>query len=584
VIGRTVNHFRIEASLDGGMSLVYKAEDTTLHRSVVLKVLPQGLAEERNQRFLREIRAISRFEHPNICSIYEIGNLDDGRPYLVLPFYEGETLEERLVIGRLSIEDAISICRGILKGLTRAHSEGIVHRDIKPTNVFITRDEQIKILDFGLALIESETRITQPGATVGTPKYMSPEQIRGEDIDFRTDLWSVGIVLHELLAGRSPFSGAEYQAIFHSILTEEPESITEIRPEVPHLLAQLLAKLLTKSPSARPSAVEALRMLDECEHSDQPQGAAMLEPTLEGIGIVAPLSYWSTDYYVDIIRSIRKAADREKQNFQRRFIVMDVSKEHFAEVEGTLTEAVVRNLEGLILVNMRMNKQIRAELTRIRIPVIHINHEDRSYPSACSILHDLSGFHDLLDDAMIKKRPKAAVLITKPVANPFKGVKVDLLRKQKREIFQTAASSIGLRCAPATTLKNSGSPIPILAGEAHIVEISEYGPDCGHEVFNCCRSAPPSTLFVFLADVAAIGFLLAAEREGVTLAQRDMRVTGFDDIPAADWFGLSSVNYRLDIVGRIAYQQLQIALDSRDRHQHSTQSVKTVAKIRRSSQ
>ena len=254
LVGRTLAHYRVlEYIGGGGMGVVYKAEDLRLARTVALKFLPPELTRdpEAKARFLQEARSASGLDHPNICTIHEVGETDDGRLYLAMPSYDGETLRRRIERGPLPIEEAIDIAEQIARGLAKAHRGGIVHRDVKPANIMVTADGVVKILDFGLAKLVGAAAITRTGSSVGTPAYMSPEQGRGEDVDHRTDLWSFGVVLYEMVAGRRPFRGEHDQAVLYGILNETPKPLGEVRPEAPPELERIVDGLLAKDPGDR---------------------------------------------------------------------------------------------------------------------------------------------------------------------------------------------------------------------------------------------------------------------------------------------------------------------------------------------
>jgi eukaryotic-like serine/threonine-protein kinase len=254
LVGRTLAHYRVlEYTGGGGMGVVYKAEDLRLARTVALKFLPPELTRdpEAKSRFLQEARAASVLDHPNICTIHEVGETDDGRLYLAMPYYDGETLRRRIERAPIPIDEAIDLAEQIARGLAKAHRGGIVHRDIKPANIMVTADGVVKILDFGLAKLVGAAAITRTGSSVGTPAYMSPEQARGEDVDHRTDLWSFGIVLYELIAGRRPFRGEHDQAVLYGILNEPPKPLTEVRSETPPELERIVEGLLAKDPAKR---------------------------------------------------------------------------------------------------------------------------------------------------------------------------------------------------------------------------------------------------------------------------------------------------------------------------------------------
>ena len=237
----------------GGMGLVYAARDTKLGRRVALKFLPPQWShdESAKQRFVREAQAASATDHHNICTIHDIATTDDGQLFIVMAHYEGETLKARLERGPVPMEEAIEIAAQVAEGLANAHIQGVVHRDIKPGNLMLTGD-WVKILDFGLAkLADARLQLTLEGSTVGTIAYMSPEQVRGEEADARSDVWATGAVLYEMLAGGVPFRGGYPEAIAHAIKNEPPPPLRTSRPEVSEALEQLVFRTLHKDPAVR---------------------------------------------------------------------------------------------------------------------------------------------------------------------------------------------------------------------------------------------------------------------------------------------------------------------------------------------
>ena len=235
------------------MGVVYLAQDPRLKRQVAIKLLPPDLTrdETAKQRFLQEAQAASALDHPNICTIFKINETDDGQLYLVMAHYAGETLKERISRGPLALDDALDIATQVGQGLAEAHGAGIVHRDIKPANLLVTKTGVVKILDFGLAKLAGAEGLTQTGTTVGTVAYMSPEQARGQEVDHRTDIWSLGVVLYEMLAGTPPFQGENLLAILNTILDTEPLSLSSARVEAPAVLEGIVTRMLSKSRQAR---------------------------------------------------------------------------------------------------------------------------------------------------------------------------------------------------------------------------------------------------------------------------------------------------------------------------------------------
>jgi TolB-like protein/predicted Ser/Thr protein kinase len=250
MIGKTISHYRIIEKLgEGGMGVVYRAEDTKLGREVALKFLPAEWTrdEAARARFLREARAAAALNHPNICTVHEIDEAE-GRVFIAMELIEGDDLKTRLASGPIALDEALAIAAPIADGLAAAHAKGVVHRDVKPANVMLAADRRPKIMDFGLARLAGTTDLTRTGTTFGTVAYMSPEQARGDVVDHRTDIWSLGVVLYEMLTGKRPFAGDRDQTVIRSILEDEPGRPADaIHPE----LARILARALAKSSSAR---------------------------------------------------------------------------------------------------------------------------------------------------------------------------------------------------------------------------------------------------------------------------------------------------------------------------------------------
>jgi serine/threonine protein kinase/predicted Zn-dependent protease len=253
MVGKTVSHYRIVDKLgSGGMGDVYQARDLHLDRFVALKFLSKDLLldEEARQRFKNEARIISTLDHPNIATVHEIEEIEDSY-FISIAYYEGETLEERLKQGALSLQEVYSIGRQIASGLAEAHEAGITHRDIKPSNIIITKKDQVKIIDFGVAKSLQYTAITQQDTTLGTVGYMSPEQIEGKTISHRSDIFSLGVLLYTLITGEMPFAGEYSISVSYSILNEDPPDIRDSRPDVPEQLENLVLKALAKDPEQR---------------------------------------------------------------------------------------------------------------------------------------------------------------------------------------------------------------------------------------------------------------------------------------------------------------------------------------------
>ena len=256
MIGRIVSQYEITEKLGaGGMGVVYKAFDTKLRRQVALKFMPREMSAdtEAKERFVHEAQAAAALDHASICTIHEIGETGDSPEYgesqlfIAMAYYEGQTLDRRIKQGPVPRDEALSITTRIAEGLARAHAEGIVHRDIKPANIMLTDDGEVKILDFGIAKLAGQTAFTRVGSTLGTAAYMSPEQARGEKVDGRSDLWSLGVILYQMLSGQAPFKGEFEQAVIYAILNQEP---AELKGEDESIRA-IVDRLLTKSSASR---------------------------------------------------------------------------------------------------------------------------------------------------------------------------------------------------------------------------------------------------------------------------------------------------------------------------------------------
>ncbi|MFQ5641734.1 MAG: serine/threonine protein kinase, partial [bacterium] len=260
MVGKTISHYRILDKLgEGGMGVVYKAEDIRLKRLVALKFLLPDLTQDSiaSSQFTLEAQTASALDHANICTIYEIDETKDGQTFISMAYYEGETLQNRLMRGPLPVEEAVDMAMQVAEGLVKAHNAEIIHRDINPANIVLTPEGKVKIIDFGLAILDGHmANIT--GTTLATIDYMSPEQIQAEIIDQRTDIWSLGVLLYEMLTDQLPFTGEYDEEVMYGIVQKKHTPLKDVRSDIPPNLEQVVEKSLQKDPDLRYQSVNEL--------------------------------------------------------------------------------------------------------------------------------------------------------------------------------------------------------------------------------------------------------------------------------------------------------------------------------------
>lgn len=377
MIGQTILHYQIVEQLGaGGMGVVYKAFDTKLRRTVALKFLPPYVKDDRQrERLVAEARAISALDHQNICTIFEI-NEHDKQLFLAMAFYPGRTLKALLEDGPLPVNQACSIARQLGEGLAHAHARDVIHRDIKPANVILTGEGIVKILDFGIAkMLAGESGLTATGVTVGTLQYMSPEQATGEPIDHRTDIWSAGVVLYEMLTGRRPFERENTQATLWAILRDEPVPVSILRPdaaaEIDHIVSMLLQKQADRRYQSLAEFLEALQALDAPAAARVRSGPL---PTTTGRTAIAVLPFKNlssdpeNDYFGDGLTEDLIAALAQVPDLS---VVSRTSAFEFKRKEQN-----IRTIGELLKVNAVIEGTVRRSGARLRVTAQLVNVAD----------------------------------------------------------------------------------------------------------------------------------------------------------------------------------------------------------------
>jgi TolB-like protein/Flp pilus assembly protein TadD len=375
--GQRVGRYRVLGVLgSGGMGTVYRAHDSRLDREVALKFLPPHLTAQpaARERLLVEARAAAALEHPNVCTIHEVGEAGDGRPFIAMACYAGETLKERLTRGPLPPGESAAIATQVARGLAAAHARGIIHRDVKPGNIMLCADGSVRLLDFGLAKLQDVT-LTGPGVTPGTIAYMSPEQAQGNPLDHRTDLWSLGVVLYEMLTGSRPFHGGNDQAVMTAILHQEPDPVSQGRPDMPERLAAIVHRLLRKDPEERYG--RAAELLAELDPSSPERRGWAPEPTTRprrsriaaragivtaAVAVLFVIAWQVVSRGKDRLAEVRRLAVLPLAN-----LTGDPAREYFVDgMHGTLISELSQ-IPGIVVISRQSMMQFRGSTEPVSV-------------------------------------------------------------------------------------------------------------------------------------------------------------------------------------------------------------------------
>ena len=432
LVGSSVAHYRIVARLGGGgMGVVYRARDTRLERDVALKFLPPhlGLDSRAKSRFMVEARAAAALDHPNICTVHEIGEAGDGRLFIAMACYQGHVLKERIANGPLPPEAAVAVAVGIARALDAAHARGIVHRDVKPANVMLTADGGVKLLDFGVAKLADVT-ITQSGVTPGTVAYMAPEQIRGENADARSDLWSLGVVLHEMLTSARPFLGSHDAAVMQAILHGDPPPLGESSGEPTATLQTIVRRLLAKNPDERyQSARQLLADLEPVAAADRRVLAAdaVREPWSKSSGRTRDVARRGGG----LVESVRRAASWKRMAALATLVLVAVAG-WIAASRFAKAHAEIRRIAVLPLANLTGDPELghfvdgvhyalSAELSKIQGLSVHSRQSVLRYRDSERPLPEIArelGVDALLEGAVFKSGDSVRITVQLLRARP----------------------------------------------------------------------------------------------------------------------------------------------------------------------
>ena len=351
MISRSVPHYQIVEKLGGGgMGVVYKARHRQLDRFAALKFLSPHLSadDEAKQRFIHEAQTASGLDHANICTIFDIGETDSGQLYIAMAYYEGETLKKKIRQGPLPVAEALDYAVQIAEGLSKAHAGGIVHRDVKPDNVMVTREGVVKLVDFGIAKM-GDMSLTQTGRTMGTVAYMSPEQARGEEVDARADVWSLGVVLYEMMTGQRPFQGNYAQAVVFALLNEDPVPTSRLNPDLPPDVEHIVDKCLAKRQEDRYQTAAAL-FADLYRVRRQVRSGSEAKRSATGEVVVSQIPSTASATRARVFISYKRSAEPDDRVAEA--IRAELGRHHDVFIDK------------MLLVGTRWIEQLEAELTR----------------------------------------------------------------------------------------------------------------------------------------------------------------------------------------------------------------------------
>jgi TolB-like protein/tRNA A-37 threonylcarbamoyl transferase component Bud32 len=468
VIGQTISHYKILSKLgEGGMGVVYKAEDMRLKRTVALKFLPPELTRdaEAKERFINEAQAASALDHPNICTIHEIDQTEDERMFIVIAYYEGDTLRRKIAAKPLDVGEAVRIALQIARGLGRAHEAGIVHRDIKPGNIVITDRGDVKIVDFGLAKLAGQAKLTKTGSTLGTAAYMSPEQAKGEEIDGRTDIWSLGVVIYEMVTGKLPFKGEHEQAIIYSILNQAAQPVGKVIPGVPKKLELVLGKALAKNPAERYQQMEDmagdLELLEgtlKKEAKGAPRGGTWVRRMWVGVGVVLVAAFVGVFLARTYLRRAEEKPITSIAVLPFQNLSADSGQEYFSD---GMTEAIIKELS-----------QIKALRVISRTSVMRYKNTKETIPD---IAHAL-GIDAVVEGSVLKADHEVRITAQLIAAHPEKHIWADDFTRNlenilslQSEVAQAIAREIKVAVTPEERERLAASrPVNPEAHEAYL--------------------------------------------------------------------------------------------------------------------